>query len=335
MIDAVASWSHLVDHLAPIWLALPVEARGTFWCSSRTLTKHAATRGVNAAVGLPHHAGPLTLVANHHDLTQTHQARPVAYLEHGAGQTYTLEAAHHPSYSGGTDRQRVSLFLTLNETTAARERVQYPDAHVVVVGSPHLDRLAAVRAEGAREHAEPPLRVAFAFHWDCHLVAETRETFTWWRPAIRALAQSGRWRVAGHAHPRLTGVMERQLEKWRVPFVRDLDDVVRHVDVAAVDNSSAMFELAALGIPVVALNHPRYRRDVHHGLRFWESIPGPQVDAHDELEARLRDAFDPMWVVQRRAIADQVYPPETRGHAARLAADAVLALHDRTPVRSL
>jgi hypothetical protein len=646
MIDAAASHMHLVDHLAPIWCALPDDARGTFWVSSRPLATHAQRYGITTTVGYSHHTGPATIVANHHVYRQVHGRRPIIYLELGAGQAYVEEGAQHPSYSGGGDRERVSLFLTPNATTALRERAAYPDATVAVVGSPRLDHLATLRAEPPDEQ-----RVAFAFHWDCFpagtlvsgppvvgavtrwfegelvvlrtasgdqlactpnhpiltragwtaaaavkhgdhlirrgdiervmgsvhpdeqnvpapieeiaraavearsvltvrvpvapedfhgdgvhgdiavvaanglllndlvyaavaqpvseavlvgmglgaaglpsggslrefrfrprcssnrgvsvlnegsplrgsqalvaatatlrdpnvgscfmeppdhtglgdsefvgqlsgrgasfvgasdhgdvrstqsgpdgrgftsgaehpprseqlgdltlgcpevgserlggmaiqvagdevveicrrkfeghvynleteghwytangfivhncsLIPETRETFTYWRRTLRALHQEGHWQVAGHAHPRIAGNLARHFDRWGIPFAHRLDDVIPLVNILAVDNSSVMFEAAALDIPIVALNHPRYRRDVHHGLRFWDQIPGPQADTPDDLPGALLEALHPAWAERRAEVTERIYPPHARGHAARLAADAVLA----------
>lgn len=329
MIDAVASKAHLVDHVAPIWCALPEEMRGTFWVGHRSLVAHAARRGVTGTIGYPHHSGPPVIAANHHDYLQTHAKRPVLYVEHGAGQTYPGTWPDHPSYSGGRDRDRVALFLTLNETTAARERAAYPDTPVAVIGSAHLDALAsdvgALRSavgSGLSSPCSGPA-VAFAWHWRCNLLPETQTAFPHWTPAVRALAQSGAWCVLGHGHPRVFAELVRHYQRMGVTPVRDLRDVLGLCHVLAFDNSSAGYEAAALGIPVVALNAPWYRKQVHHGLRFWDAIPGPDVDNPEDLAGALEEAQTPAWALRRAEITDAVYPPATRGRAADLAVGAI------------
>lgn len=322
-VDAYASHAHLVAHIAPIWRALPEETRGTFFVAHRWLLSEAARHGVDATFGEVHGAGLPVLVANRHDLTQCPR-RVGVFVEHGAGQTYPGDFPHHPSYSGGSQRDRVGLFLTLNATTAARELSRYPDARVEVIGSPRLDDLALCgRRPADRIHLPGSRRpvVAFAWHWNCPLVPETRETFTYWRHAVRDLAASGEWEVLGHGHPRWFPELRILYEKMGVEPVADFADVVARVDVVAFDNSSVGYEACALGIPVLALNHPRYRRDVHHGLRFWDAVPGPQCDEPARLDFALHETRS---AHVRSGLIDSIYPPETRGCAARLGADAIV-----------
>lgn len=318
-VDAHASARHLVDHLLPIWNALPEDVRGTFTVPHRGLAKQLP----GVTFGEARNIGGLTLIANRHDLTQIHPKRPVAYVEHGAGQTYR-DHPSHPSYSGGTHRAQVVLFLTLNETTAARERAAYPKARVEVVGSPRLDVLTSRRAAAGSTSCPGSCRpvVAFAWHWDLALVPETRQTFTFWRPALRGLTE--KWEVLGHGHPRIFASLVPHYERMGIEAVEDFGEVVWRADVLAFDNSSAGYEAAALGIPVVALNSPKYRRDVEHGLRFWSDVPGPQCDEHEALPGVLD------FSLRQGAWPVRVYPPATRGRAAQLAADAIVGILSET-----
>jgi hypothetical protein len=86
-----------------------------------------------------------------------------------------------------------------------------------------------------------------------------------------------------------------------------------------------MFEFAATGRPVVVLNAPPFRRNVEHGLRFWEAAG---VGVNVERAAGLVDAVDaavadaPQVRAAREAAVAVVYQP-LRGGAA-LAARALL-----------
>lgn len=249
--------------------------------------------------------------------------RPVIYLEHGAGQTYPGDpaSADHPSYAGGADHQAV-LYLCPSERVADRWRARYPRARVAVVGCPKLDPW----------HAVPfvpqvgSLTVALTFHWDCTLVPETR----WALPhydghlaaVVQGLADQG-VRVIGHGHPRAVGKLRQVWDRVGIEHVADLGDVMDQAHVLVGDNTSALYEFASLDRPVVVLNAPWYRRHVHHGLRFWDLVPGVQVDHPDDLLAAIRDALGPdSGRASRQAAVDVVYAARD-GHAAARAAAAI------------
>ena len=87
-----------------------------------------------------------------------------------------------------------------------------------------------------------------------------------------------------------------------------------------------MFEAASVGIPVVAMNAPAYRRDVHHGLRFWDAVPGPQVDDTDQLLATIHGVLDdPRTALTFAPPALTAAYVARDGHAATRAASAVQA----------
>lgn len=324
-VDAFASQPHLYDHVVAAWRAIPPERRGTLWCPSRRLLARAELDGLAARRGMPQGDGPI-LVANHTDLVDTGPTRPVVYLQHGAGQTY-LDAPGHESYAGGRWRQRVALFLEPHERTAAIERLAYVDSVVRVVGSPYLDELAAI-AEAAPARSGPPV-VALAWHFDLHLVPETRWAFDHFRVGLAALAGRDDLVVLGHGHPRAMPRLEPHYRTAGIEVVHDLAEVVARADVLACDNTSAgpLFA-AATGRPVVWLNAPHYRRDVRHGGRFWDwpegqvSCSAPSLLA-DAILAALDDG--PEAARSRRRMVDGCWAPETRGRAGELVAEAVAA----------
>jgi hypothetical protein len=107
-----------------------------------------------------------------------------------------------------------------------------------------------------------------------------------------------RFTVIGHGHPRRSELASRY-RRAGIEHVASFSEVCRRASIYVADNTSTLFEFAATGRPVVVLNARRYRRDVRHGLRFWDAAGvGPNVD-------RPRDLPD----VVARALED---PPEFR-----------------------
>jgi len=319
-IDALASERHFVDHLAPVWLAMPDELRGRFLVADRTLVRHAAGRGIEA-VPATRTSNPM-LVASYGDQKRGRRlgARTFISMEHGAGQSYGGDArsARHGSYAGGRDRDDTALFLAPNEQAASRWRVAYPTAQVSVIGSPRLDSLPT------REPGPGPV-VALGFHWPCAIAPEARTAFPHFRGVLPALAR--RFAVLGHGHPRFMARLAPFYRSAGIEPVEDFDDVLRRADLYVCDNSSTLFEFAATGRPVVVLNAPWYRRDVEHGLRFWDAATvGLQVDDPADLAGTIEAALgDPPWQrAERERVIASVYAKPPHG-AARAAGDAIAA----------
>jgi hypothetical protein len=302
VIDFVASEPHYVDHLLPIWDALPKKARGWFHTSKGDV-------------------GGLAVVASWGDLKV--QTGPCVYVEHGVGLSY---GNRHASYAGGDGRENVVLFLCPNNLSAVRNRKAWPQARVEVVGCPKLDRYLTVAKPSNREPV-----VAVSFHWDCKVTPETRSALRHYQQVLPALAKE--FTVLGAGHPRAWPHLERLWRRLGVEPVSSFSEVVRRADCFVVDNSSTLYEFAALDRPVVALNAPWYRRNVYHGLRFWDHVPGVQVDVRTELVSKVRRALEdpPEWQELRRQAVEVAYP--VRGRSAELAATAILqaaaALNDR------
>lgn len=303
-VDALATQRHYGDHIRPIWEELQRLGVAGEWHDRP-----------------PKHDRPI-IVASSTDLQRVEV--PAVFVEHGAGQTY-LDARHPEGYAGGPKRGRVVLFICPSERVAEKNRKAYPKARSVVVGSPRLEWLRRARGRFSLDSPPPsPLAPAISFHWNCRTSPEAR----WAWPHYQTLTD---WlepdSIIGHGHPRSWPQLRRWWQAVGVETVDEFADVTLRASLYVVDNSSTMYEAAALGIPVVALNAPWYRRDVHHGLRFWDLIPGPQVDHPSELPAAIAEA--PEWADKRDKISELVYSPSDG--AARRAAEAIIETLDLWP----
>jgi hypothetical protein len=296
-LDVLCSLPHYAAHLEPVWASLPAQLRGRWHPQAR--------RGSAPPDGA-------VLVASAHDLGLAVRAgyRRVAYLEHGAGQSYGQ--AH--GYPGGKGRGPVDLFLSPGPLAAAADRAAYPAARVVEVGSPVLELLPA------REPGPPA--VAVSFHWPCGVAPEAGTALPHYRRALAGLAE--RYPLLGHGHPKAARELERLWRGLGVEYVPSWHEVLRRADAYVCDNSSTLFEFASTGRPVVVLNAPWWRRSVSYPPRFWQAASvGVQVEQPGELEAAVALALEdrPGQRRARRAALRLVYA--RRRGAAQAAARAL------------
>ena len=334
-VDCAAIEPHYLDHLCPIFLALPEHVRGEFYVA-RELLPHAAHLGVYANARRMVTGRPI-VVASEADMAQPPRRTkldaakqgPVIFVEHGVGQTYS-DNPLNPAHPGGMGRDSVALFLDTNQRCQDLNLAAYPGARSVIIGAPKLDRWWNTAPAPSDE---PPLVVA-SFHWAAPTSVEAHGAFDFYRDAIvRAHAhgqRSGRYRLAVHCHPRTRRIVAKWCELHAIPFMLDFSDVLAEAHAYVVDTSSTLWEFAATGRPVGALNCSMYRRDVHHGLRWWDAVPGPQLDEPDDLDAFLEQVLadvDP-WPRHRQAVLDEVYPVQ-QGAAAVAAAAIVDWLTER------
>jgi hypothetical protein len=210
----------------------------------------------------------------------------------------------------------VELFLAPGIRPAEKLRSAHPSTPVIEVGCPKLDH--RISRSGAMQ-TDPPT-VVTSFHWDCKVVAETRWAFPFYANAIHRLARNKDINLMGHGHPkamsRLTGFYKRA----GIPVLPTFDEVLDCASVYVCDASSTIYEAAACGIPVVVLNAPYYRRDVEHGLRFWEAANvGPQVDHPGQLQRAIAAALDPTpeQVAETNRCLDLVYTHRDGSSTAR------------------
>lgn len=263
-IDVVSSESHYQSHLLPIFEALPDHLRGNVLPMA---PPGEATRPP---------MGRIAMVAGWQDVNPLRGQCPMIYVEHGAGQVY-VDALHDPSYSGSGGRRHSGVigFIAPSETVAER----WTSAPSVAVGCPKMDKwLNAPMPE------KPS--ICFAWHWNGSTAPEARSAYLHYGPQLHEiinLYKSMGFRVFGHEHPKWRGAMNRMWEDYDVEILYTDEEVFAQASILMVDNSSLAYEFALIGRPVVSLNAPWYRRDVEHGLRFWEYVPGIQVEGPERL----------------------------------------------------
>lgn len=257
--------------------------------------------------------GPV-VVASYLDLWAMRD-RPAVFVEHGAGQSY---GTRHPAYSGGDGRDNVVLFVCPSTTVADRNRARYPRADAVAVGCPRMDRF----------HADPPTPtgvVGLAFHWFTGGVSpEARSAFPHHQSALDGLGRAFPGRVVGTGHPRVLTRLRASYDPAGITTA-PTDDVIRDAAVMVADNTSVGWEYLSTDRPVVWLNAPWYRRNVEHGLRFWEHADaGIMVDDPGDVVDAVRWAMtDPEpHRTRRRDVIPRVYE-YTDGKAAIRAAEAI------------
>lgn len=312
MLDCYASERHYVDHIAPVWLGLPKSLRGAFLTRRPEILEHAASLGITAEIGLP--GDNLTLVASYGDYRKTQG--PVIYMEHGIGHSYSND---HPSYAGGRGKERVELFLCQHQLTADKNKKAYPDSKSVVIGTPKMD---FIKKRGIKGRT-----VAISFHWDCKVAPESRSAFHHYKSGLIALSRAKDIELIAHAHPKVTWnqSLQRHYKNLGLEYVDSFDEVLDRADLYVIDNSSSAYEFAAAGRPVIHMNAPWYRKDVSHGIRFWDLLPGPTVDNPKQLLPAIRKIFeDPGRYEDRRAKAVMALYP----HLGKSTPKAIQAIKD-------
>lgn len=314
------SLPHFANHLAPIWKALPPVIKDGFYAQGRAAAR-ADELGICVDGDFPRKK-PLVMVASYEDYRACKDA-DIILVNHGVGQTYSDGKAHrHPSYSGGVQRERVVLHLCTSQRDADN-----CSGRTAICGVPYLDLHHLI---GRKQQTDPPV-VAISFHAEIGLVPETRSSFHHYRQAITRLAHQQDtlpFRLLGHAHPRNHFKMRQFWASVGIPYEEDWFEVLERADLYVCDNSSTMYEFASTDRPVLTLNAPWYRREVTHGLRFWDAIPGLQVDEPDALHNAICEALrDSEFHRKKREKAVQIaYEGYDDGHATERAVEAIVRL---------
>jgi hypothetical protein len=309
-VDAYASRHSYWRHLKPIVVAL--EERGHE-------VEEWHPQGIETAWNRPLDGkrkadNEWMIVASEPDAKKFAASHRLIYVEHGTGQTYVGLPA---GFAGGPGLAAVELFICPAERVADHWHRTYPRAATAVVGDPALDGLVN-RSCGI---------AYWTAHWRCGANFETWPALQHHLPGLPALRDALAERgieLVGHAHPRDA---RRMADRWRQLGIRyepDIDTVLRTGDLLIADNTSALYEAAALGMPVLCLNRPEYRRNIEHGLRFWSYVPGLMCDEPHNLTAfaglALEDSTN-LREQRERAVAHAY--AHLDGKAARYAAAAI------------
>lgn len=297
-IHMAARFRHYRRHVEAVWKHLPLELQGQVLMGQRVSGRQ-----------LP--VGDIVMVGGWWDISAFPKQK-IIYVEHGAGQSYRGDesAAGHPAYHGGEHPERVIGYISPNQRVA--DSWGRP---AFAAGCPALD----VHANRISRHRRT---VAITFHWDARRVCpEAWSAREHWLDDLHSLVNLMRtdFEVIGTWHPR--DAHGRQIWKFlNVEAVGDTDEVLERAGVLVADNTSLQYEAAALGIPNVVLNAPWYRRDVEHGLRFWDHVPGQMVDDIEQFAAidMLKYARDENAKRVARSAAEYAYarPPGGNGEAA-------------------
>ena len=307
-VDFFASHPHYIDHAAPVYLALG-DLAGSFRVPDH-LTEHLFAYGIENKSTDP--ANPLVFLS-YGELSRLPKNAGLIFLAHGAEQPYDGRG-HLPRIP------TLRLVLT-NPTMESLLKRANQQAEVVSVGCPKLDRF-----HGRDFPRNDPPVIAFSHHWNQKNRPETSSAWEWSRQAIADFALSTDYTVLIHKHP----ADKRPIEAWAksigCEFVADFAQVLERADCYVADNTSTLYEFAATDRPVVCLSPPQYRRAKHHGLRFWNAMPGIDCGVISHLPAVIDEALadNDHRKAQRRSAVEAAYGV-VDGRATERAADAIRA----------
>jgi len=260
-IHLLASTPQYLRHCKAVWKHIDPSLRGELLTSRHANTKR-----------LPAH--DVVLVGGYYDVSAVPNQR-IIYVEHGAGQSYGGDprSARHPSYHGSHHPARVIGYISPNQRIAdSWQRPAY------AAGAPALAEIP----ERATRFATKKV-AAITFHFDAHganVAPEARGARDHYEEMLHSMVAALRvdgFDVLGTWHPK-DPVGHKIWRNLQVESTSDPDEVLRRATLMVADNTSLLYEAAYLGIPSFVLNAPWYRRDVEHGLRFWDHVPGRMVD---------------------------------------------------------
>lgn len=325
-IDFLATQPHYIDHIAPVWDALVDDNLGSFYIP-QNLLGHAQRKLRNHLYLFTYENHDLTtyginpiLVCSYGDMKYAHRISPerrIFMMEHGTGHGFGTSA--YPNGPG--ERDVVSLFLPPNQYTADKIHTVRSTA-CEVVGTPKLDWI--IQYEETFLQRSHPATVCISFHHGSRnrKPPEAGSAFEHYKDVVASLKPH--YNLVAHGHP-LSRVRDLPFyASIGVPFIEDFKDVMKIADVYVNDLSSTLYEFAATSKPVVVLNAPWFRKNVYHGLRFWDYADiGINVENPMDLKRAIdKTLSDPtLFLPQRKKAVLDLFP--YLGHSAIRAANVI------------
>lgn len=332
-LDFFARQPHYIDHLAPVWKALPSNQRGIFTVAAELIDYAHDELGNLGKIEVYNSAWlsgdcPI-LTAGFGDMLRAarESTRKIISMEHGTGHAFGKAA--YPNGKGRRDL--VNLFLMPNEYTARLSR-SVRATRCEVIGTPKMDEWARGQDLSIliQEPKHNPPVIAIAFHWgNKHAKPpESGSAFEHYKDILSRLAKS--YNIIGHGHPLAAHIYKAEFERAGIEWVVDFREVLRRADVYINDLSSTMYEFLVTGKPVIVLNAPWFRREARWGIRFWDySDVGINVENPDELFGaidRTLAEYGTIYENERRRAVRDLYP--YAGCSAERAAEVITAYLD-------
>ncbi|MGI8701669.1 MAG: CDP-glycerol glycerophosphotransferase family protein [Nocardioidaceae bacterium] len=288
--------------LSQVWLADP-NHQGAFPADVTTVRVHGAeARDALESADL--------LVANTHTETEWRKGPHTTYLQtwHGT----PLKRVHRdvlwapPGRLSRLDRDVAKWDLLLSPNAASTPRLRHAfryDREVLESGYPRNDVLNAPERDALRQRVRRALgvddgtvAVLYTPTWrDDEFFTDDRRSAPLGLDFRRCIDGLGAgYRILARSHALMTGrsVPPEERGVVDVSYYPDIAELYLAADVLVTDYSSAMFDFAVTGKPIVYYTYDmeRYRSSIR-GFYFdlFSDAPGPVVATVDDLVGALRD----------------------------------------------
>ena len=294
-IDFLARQAYFVDHLAPIWDALPASERGVFYALNESVKTRALRLLSHPNLAEYVEEGEQPGDSGHHPIVTAGYGdairaadfdpqRPVVLLEHGIGLTFGKAA-----YADGLgQREKISLMPVQSRYVLQKVHPDLANKPHPVIGVPKMDRYLEMFNSPVEMPRDPVIGIAFH-----HGSKDDRPGVrgSAWEHYVEILPElAAHHRLLLHAHPaadqRLLDAYLRLADQYpnTVTITDEFEDIMRRASVYLNDSSSTTYEFCVTHKPVILLNAPWFDKKEKYGIRFWDYTNiGLQADEPDQL----------------------------------------------------